>query len=68
MKLNYIDHDQVPVSVMFVADEIKMICEFFKLKEQCIKDFKHPYALESITNTFHEINKELIMTKGEQKC
>jgi len=60
MKLNYIDVDETPVSVTFVAHEINMICEFFKLNEQCIKDFHSPYALESMSNTFHEINKEII--------
>lgn len=60
MKLNYIDVDETPVSVTFVAHEIKMICEFFKLNEQCIKDFHCSYALERIANTFHEINKEII--------
>lgn len=64
MKLNYIDCDELPVSIMFVAHEIQTICEFLKLHSKSIDDFNRPYALQAIANTFHEINKELIGAKS----
>jgi len=63
MKLNYIDYDELPVSIMFVADEIKLICEFLKLHSKSIDDCERPFALQQIANTFHEVNAKLIGEK-----
>jgi len=64
MKLNYIDHEKTPVSVMFVADDIELICDFLKLNQKSIDDHSRHYALQEIANTFHEINHELIGAKS----
>jgi len=64
MKLNYIDYEQLPVSIMFVGDEIQIICEFLKLHSKSIDDFHRPFALQQIANTFHEVNQKLIGEKS----
>ena len=63
MKLNYIDYDELPVSIMFVADEIQVICEFLKLHSKSIDDFGRSFALQQIANTFHEVNQKIIGEK-----
>jgi len=63
MKLNYIDYDELPVSIMFVADEIKLICDFLKEHNELIGDFHAPFSLQQIANTFHEVNQKLIGDK-----
>jgi hypothetical protein len=59
MKLNYIDIDETPVSVTFVADEIRIINSFFKETKDQISNFNRNFAMEQIAETFEEINKKL---------
>jgi hypothetical protein len=59
MKLNYIDIDETPVSVTFVADEIRLINSFFKETKDQISNFNRNFAMEQIAETFEEINKKL---------
>ena len=63
MKLNYIDYNELPVSIMFVAEEIQTICEFLKLHSKSIDDFDRPFTLQQIAKTFHEVNQKLIGEK-----
>ncbi len=59
MKLNYIDIDETPVSVTFVADEIRIINSFFKETKDEISNFNRNFAMEKIAKTFEEINTKL---------
>lgn len=59
MKLNYIDIDETPVSVTFVADEIRMINSFFKEAKDQISTFGRSLAMQRIAETFEEINTKL---------
>ena len=59
MKLNYIDIDETPVSVTFVANEIRIINSFFKYTKDEISNFNRSCSMERIAKTFEEINTKL---------
>ena len=60
MKLNYIDIDEIPVSITFVADEIKVISNFLELHKAQIENFNRSALMEDMANKFAEINAKLI--------
>ena len=60
MKLNYIDTDETPVSITFVADEIKVISNFLNLHQAQIESFNRSACMESMANKFADIAARFI--------
>ena len=59
MKLNYIDIDETPVSITFVADEIKVINSFLELHKAQVESFNRSALMEDMANKFAEITAKL---------
>jgi hypothetical protein len=62
MRLNYIDYADLPVSVMFVKDDIELLHEFFLFVDANLdvnEDFKRPISLRQIITCFAEIHAKL---------
>ena len=59
MKLNYIDIDETPVSVTFLADEIKVINSFLKHNASEVQNFNRSSQMERIAEIFAEITAKL---------
>lgn len=59
MRLNYIDIDETPVSITFVADEIKVISNFLELHKAQIESFNRSALMEVMANKFAEIHAKL---------
>jgi hypothetical protein len=62
MRLNYIDYADLPLSVMFVKDDIELLHEFFLFAEANLninEDFKRPISLKQIITCFAEIHAKL---------
>ncbi len=59
MKLNYIDIDETPVSITFIADEIKVINSFLELHKAQVESFNRSALMEDMANKFAEITARL---------
>ena len=59
MKLNYIDIDETPVSVTFLADEVKTINSFLRDNANQVQKFNRSATMERIAETFAEITAKL---------
>ena len=59
MKLNYIDIDETPVSVTFLADEVKTISSFLRHNASEVQNFNRSATMERIAETFAEITARL---------
>ena len=60
MKLNYIDIDETPVSVTFLADEVKTISSFLRHNASEVQNFNRSALMEDMANKFAEITARLI--------
>ena len=62
MRLNYIDYADLPVSVMFVKDDIELLHEFFLFVDanaDIDEDFRRPISLRQLIHCFVEIHAKL---------
>jgi predicted butyrate kinase (DUF1464 family) len=59
MKLNYIDFQETPVSIMFTAGDIKAMDQFLSSTETQIKDFYLSGSMTEIAKVFSEIRIKL---------
>jgi len=59
MKLNYIDYEELPISVTFTRGDIELLSEFFDINHDVIDNYSRPHGMKAIVNCFQEINAKL---------